>query len=119
MKAKLRKSAKAERPFRYFPDDIEYIVQAYGSRARVVQLWRLADGTSDRWIYLARITPYQCTIEYIANRFGGGDYRAKILGEWDPQRRCEQYFERVSFAIDGCFRVTDETLARTRSQQQK
>ena len=57
--------------------------------------------------------------EYIANRFGGGDYRAKILGDWDPERRCEEYFERVSFAIDGCFRVTDETLARTRSQQQK
>jgi len=47
------------------------------------------------------------------------DYRAKILGDWDSERRCEQYFERVSFAIDGCFRVTDETLARTRSQQQK
>ena len=113
------KPTKPERPFRYFPDDIEYIVQVYGSRARVVQLWRLADGTSDQWIYLARITPYQCTIEYIAHRFGGGDYRAKILGEWDPERRCEQYFERVSFAIDGCFPVTDETLARTRSQQQK
>ena len=42
-----------------------------------------------------------------------------MAADWDPERRCEQYFERVSFAIDGCFRVTDETLARTRSQQQK
>ncbi len=113
------KPTRPETPFRYFPDDIEYIVQAYGSQARVVQLWRLADGTHDQWVYLARITPCQCTIEYIAQRFGGGDYRAKILGEWDPERRCEQYFERVSFAIDGWFPVTAETLTRTRSQQQK
>lgn len=113
------KRVKPARPVRYFPDDIEHIVQGYGSQARVVQLWRLADGTFNRWIYLARITPYQCTIEYIANRFGGGDYRAKILGEWDRESRREQYFERVSFAIDGCFAVTEETLARTRSQPQK
>ena len=120
MKTKTKtKTTKPERPFRYFPDDIEYIVQAYGSRARVVQLWRLADSTYSQWIYLARITSYECTIECIAHRFGGGDYRAKILGEWDPERRREQYFERVSFAIDGCFPVTAETLARTRSQQQK
>jgi hypothetical protein len=104
---------------RYFPDDIEHIVLGYGSRARVIQLWRLADGTYGRWIYLARITPYQCTIEYIAHRFGGGDYRAKILGEWDPERRCEQYFERVSFAIDDFYKPTAETLARTRSALQK
>lgn len=77
------------------------------------------DGTGDRWVYLARLTPRKCTIEYIAKRFRGGDYRAKILGEWDLERRYEQYFERVSFAIDGCFPVTAETLARTRSQQQK
>ncbi len=119
MKTKLSKSAKAQRPFRYFPDDIEHIVEDYGPRARVVQLWRLEDGTYGRWIYLARIMPEQCTIEYIAHRFGGGDFRAKILGEWDRERRCEVYFERVSFAIDGCFPVTPETLARTRSQQHK
>ncbi len=113
------KTTRPERPFRYFPDDIEHIVQGYGSQARVVQLWRLADGTYNQWIYLARITPHQCTIEYIANRFGGGDYRAKILGEWDPERRREQYFERVSFAIDGCFPATPETVGRIRSQQQK
>lgn len=110
---------KPARPVRYFPDDIEHIVLGYGPRAQVIQLWRLADGTYDQWIYLARIGPHQCTIEYIAHRFGGGDYRAKILGDWDRERRCEQYFERVPFAIDGCFPVTAETLARTRSQQQK
>ena|SRR6266566_1933001 len=110
---------KAGKPLRYFPDDIEHIVLGYGPRARVVQLWRLADGTFDKWIYLARIVPEQCTIEYIAHRFGGGDYRAKILGEWDPERRYETYFERVSFAIDGFYQPTTETLARTRSRLQK
>ncbi len=119
MKTKLSKSTRPERPFRYFPDDIEYIVTGYGPLARVIQLWRLASGPNGRWIYLARIMPEQCTIEYIAHRFGGGDYRAKILGEWDRQRRCELYFERVSFAIDDFFPVTAETLARTRSQCQK
>ena|SRR3989442_684937 len=113
------KRVKPARPVRYFPDDIEHIVMGYGPRARVIQLWRLADGTYDQWIYLARITAEQCTIEYIAHRFGGGDYRAKILGDWDPERRYEVYLERVSFAIDDCFPVTAETLARARSQQQK
>lgn len=119
MKTKLSKSAKAERPFRYFPDDVEHIVEGYGPRARVVQLWRMADGTYGRWIYLARIMPEQCTIEYIAHRFGGGDYRAKILGEWDRESRSEQYFERVSFAIDDFYKPTAETLARTRGQLEK
>ena len=106
------KPLKPPKPHRYFPDDIEYIVQAYHPRVRVVQLWRLVDGTHDRWIYLARLTPGQCTIEYIARRFGGGDYRAKILGPWDPKQRYEQYLERVSFAIDPCFPITAETRAR-------
>jgi len=119
MKTKPSKSTKPARPFRYFPDDIEHIVLGYGPRARVIQLWRQESGSYNHWIYLARIMPEQCTIEYIAHRFGGGDYRAKILGEWDRERRCEVYFERVSFAIDDCFAVTAETLARTRSRQQK
>src|SRR3989442_13069307 len=100
------KITRPERPFRYFSDDIEYIVQAYGSRARVVQLWRLADGTSDRWIYLARITRYQCTIEYIANRVRGGEYPAKNPCGWDPQRRRSPNFERVAFPDGGRVTVT-------------
>jgi hypothetical protein len=67
---------------------------------------------NNRWIYLARVTSEQCTIEYIAKRFGGGDYRAKILGAWDPERRYEQDLERVSFAIDMFYPITAETRAQ-------
>ena len=116
MKTKINKT----RPPRDFPEDIDGILHGYGARARVVQLWRLQDGTRDKWTYLGRFVPEQCEIDLIGERFGGGWYRAKILGEWDPERRREEYFEQVAFGLDdSAWPVTEETLARIRMQQQK
>ena len=105
------------RPPRHFPDDIDGILRGYGRRARVVQLWRQLDHKQDVWTYLGRLQPEQCEIEMIGHRFGGGWYRAKILGAWDRERRREEYFEQVSFGLDDrAWPMTTETRDRIRKQ---
>ena len=116
MKTKTAKT-KPSRPFRNFPDAIDEILSGYGPRARVVQLWRQLDGKHDVWTYLGRLDPAECEIEMIGDRFGGGWYRAKILGAWDPELRREEYFEQVSFGIaEQGWAVTAETRERIRKQ---
>ena len=84
MKTKTAKT-KPSRPFRSSSDAIDEILSGYGPRARIVVLWRQLDGKQDVWTYLGRLQPEQCEIEMIGDRFGGGWYRAKILGAWDPR----------------------------------
>ncbi len=119
MSTKIKKR-KPPRPPRHFPDFIDEILGGYGSLARVVQVWRRVDGTRDEWTYLGRLLPEQCAIELIADRFGGGWYRAKIFGGWDPKLRREEYFEQVAFGIDDrAWPMTAETLARIKQQRIK
>jgi hypothetical protein len=116
MRTKTTKS-KPARPFRNFPDAIDEILRGYGPRARVVALWRQLDGKRDVWTNLGRLQPEECEIEMIGHRFGGGWYRAKIFGAWDRQRRREEYFEQVSFAIaQDYWPMTAETRERIRKQ---
>lgn len=111
------KQTKPARPFRNFPDAIDEILSGYGPRARVIQLWRQLDGKRDVWTYLGRLRPEQCEIELIAHRFGGGWYRAKILGAWNRETRREEYFEQVAFGIDQqWWPMTAETRERIRKQ---
>ena len=104
---------KPSRPPRQSADDIDEILAGYGSRAQVVQLWRRLEGTHDQWIYLGRLSPREVGFDLVARRFGGGRYRAKILGSWDRVKRREEYFEQVHFGIakEG-WPITDETRAR-------
>jgi len=116
MKTKTTKT-KLPRPFRNFPDAIDEILHGYGPRARIVVLWRQLDRKQDVWTYLGRLQPEQCEIEMIGDRFGGGWYRAKILGAWDRERRREEYFEQVAFGIDQqWWPMTAETRERIRKQ---
>ena len=116
MKTKTTKT-KPPRPFRNFPDAIDEILSGYGPRARIVQLWRKLDGKRDVWTYLGRLQPEQCDIELIGKRFGGGEYRAKLLGEWDTERRQEEYLEQVTFRLDDQYwPLTAETRDRIRKQ---
>ena len=116
MKTKTTKT-KPPRPFRNFPDELDVILHGYGPRARVVQLWRQLDGKPNVWTYLGRLDPAECEDVMIGRRFGGGSYRAKILGAWDRERRREEYFEQVSFAFDQqAFPMTAETRERIRKQ---
>ncbi len=115
MKTKTVKT-KPPSPPRHFPDDIDEILPGYGPRARVVQLWRQLEGKQDVWTYLGRLRPEECEIEMIGHRFGGGWYRAKILGAWNRETRREEYFEQVSFGLDQWWPMTAETRDRIRKQ---
>jgi hypothetical protein len=97
MKAKTPTKTRPPRSTAWFIDEI---VGVYARRVRVVALWRRLDGTRSVWTYLARLAPEQAEIELVGQRFGGGDYRAKLLGPWDPVNRCEQYLEQVQFSLD-------------------
>ena len=111
------KKTKPPRPFRSSPDAIDEILTGYGRRAKVVQLWRQLDEMPDVWTYLGRLQPAQCEIEMIAKRFGGGWYRAKILGPWNRELRREEYFEQVAFGIDQqWWPMTAETRERIKKQ---
>ena len=108
---------KPARPFRSSPDAIDEVLHGYGPRARVVQIWRQLDAKRDVWTYLGRLPPEQCEVEMIADRFGGGLYRAKIFGAWDRERRREEYFEQVAFVIDQqWWPMKAETRDRIRKQ---
>jgi hypothetical protein len=108
---------KPPRPPRHFPDAIYEILPGYGSQAQVVELWRQLDNKPGVWTYLGRLLPAECDLELIGKRFGGGWYRAKIFGPWDPAQRREVYFEQVSFGIDQQFwPMTADTRERIRKQ---
>ena len=112
------KAATKTRPPRPFADYIDGIVREYGPRVRVVQLWRRVDRRRNEWTYLGRVPPEVCEFELIGKRFGGGEYRAKLLGPWDPERRQEEYLEQVTFALDDRYwPLTPETIARMKKQQ--
>ena len=64
-----------------------------------------------------RVHPELCETELIGRRFGGGEYRAKLLGEWDTERRQEEYLEQVTFCLDDQYwPMTAETRDRIRKQ---
>lgn len=116
MRTKIEKT-KPPRPPRSSPDAIDEVLWGYGSEARVVQVWRQRDDKPDEWTYLGRLRPEECEVDMIGHRFGGGWYRAKILGAWDRETRREEYFEQVSFGLDRqWWPMTAETRDRIRKQ---
>ena len=120
MTTKARKLALKNRPYRAFPEDIDGILEGYGSRARVVQIWRQLDGTDDQWTYMGRLMPEECEIDLLGVRFGGGWYRARIFGDWDRERRQETYLEQVTFGLDEyAWPMTEETRKRIWAQRQR
>ena len=111
------KTPTKTRPPRHFADDIDIIIHGYGPRVRVVQLWRRLDPMRNEWTYIGRVPPELCDIEPIGKRFGGGEYRAKLLGDWDGERRQEEYLEQVTFCLDEQYwPMTAETRERIRKQ---
>ena len=87
MKAKTLTKTRPPRSTDWYIDEI---VGAYGRRVHTVALWRRLDRARNVWTYLARLAPEQAKIELVGQRFGGGEYRAKLLGPWDPASRSEQ-----------------------------
>jgi hypothetical protein len=97
--------------------DIPDIVVAHlRPHARMVALWRQDDARPGRWVYLERMYAQELSFDEVIQRYGGGDYRAKILGKWDPARRREAYLTQVTFSIDPYYPPTPATLAKMRPQ---
>jgi hypothetical protein len=99
--------------------DIDGILRALVDRVYSVRLWRESDSYGDEWVYLGAFPPAQCDIELIGERFGGGAYRAKIYGRWDPKTRQDPYIPQVEFGLDErAWPVTPETRELIRRYQQ-
>ena len=102
---------------RAFADDIDGVLDHYSERAQVVQLWWCNEPAS-RWVYIGRLRlddyrpSLDSFLDFVHTRFGGGWYRARIYGVWDPTIRREEYLEQVSFGIGGP--PTAETLSWVR-----
>ncbi len=78
----------------------EVVIAHLRPHARMVAVWRRDDARPDRWVYLERLYAQEFSFDEVIQRFGGGEYRAKILGKWDPARRREDYLMQLTFGID-------------------
>jgi len=82
--------------------------------ARMVAVWRRDDARPGRWVYLERMYAQEFSVDEVIRRYGGGDYRAKILGKWDPARRREDYLTQIPFAIDSRIPATAAVVVKMR-----
>jgi len=95
--------------------DIPEIVLAHlRPYARMVAIWRRDDARPGRWVYLERMYAQEFSCDEVIQRYGGGEYRAKILGRWDPAERCEEYLTQLTFAIDPRIPPTAAVVAKMR-----
>ena len=80
----------------------------------MVAVWRRDDARPERWVYLERLYAQEFSLDEVIQRYGGGEYRAKILGRWDRERRREEYLTQIPFAIDPCIPPTAAAVAKMR-----
>jgi len=97
--------------------DVPDIVVAHlRPHARMVAVWRRDDARPERWVYLERMYAQEFSLDEVIQRYGGGEYRAKILGRWDRERRREEYLTQIPFAIDPCIPPTAAVVAKMRPE---
>ncbi len=94
--------------------DPEMVLQDVRWQVRVVVLWRQRDEDSEQWVYLERMRPEEFSYETVKQRWGGGAYRIRLFGSWDPSRRQEKYITQVAFWIWRGFPPTAPLRARLR-----
>jgi len=92
----------------------ELVVAHLRPHARMVAVWRRDDARPERWVYLERMYAQEFSVDEVIQRYGGGEYRAKILGRWDPARRREDYLTQIPFAIDSRIPPTAAVVAKMR-----
>lgn len=94
--------ARSKAPRRFTTADLETALQFHGARVRRIQLWRRANrGRPGRWMHLGRLRPRLDLLGLIHEAFGGGTYRAKLLGSWLPHRGQEAFLQQLTFHIPG------------------
>lgn len=92
----------------------EMVLQDLERQVRVVVLWRQRDDDPEEWVYLERMVPEEFSYEVVKQRWGGGAYRIRLFGSWDPSRRQEKYITQVAFWIWEGFPPTPALRARLR-----
>ena len=91
-------------PRNFVPEDLDQAVAFHRPRVRRIQLWRKDNrGRPTHWIHLGRFGVGRAgeLLQAIERRFGGGIYRAKLLGPWLPQRGREAFLQQLTFQIPG------------------
>lgn len=84
-------------------NDLVDVLDYLGRWVSVVVVWR-RDGPGD-WAYVGRFPRRlwehdPCELyEFVRRRTGGGRYRAKIYGPWDPVKRRERFLLQISFGL--------------------
>ena len=97
--------------------DVPDIVVAHlRPHARVVAIWRNDEAHRGRWVYLERMYAQEFSLDEVIERYGGGEYRAKILGRWDRARRREEYLMQLTFGIDRRIPPTAAVVAKMRPE---
>jgi hypothetical protein len=106
--------APLKAPRRFRPQDLEAAILFHRTRVRRIQLWRRANsGRPGIWIHLGRYRPYHDLLLRIRSHFGGGHYRAKLLGPWLHNARREGFIQQVTFTLSGPpTEVTRQRLAK-------
>ena len=94
--------APPKAPRRLTPHDLETAILFHRTRVRRIQLWRRANsGRPGIWMHLCRYRPYPDLLLRIRSQFGGGCYRAKLLGPWLHDARREGFIQQVTFTLSG------------------
>ena len=94
--------ARPKAPRRFTTADLDTALQFHGARVRRIQLWRRVNrGRPGRWMHLGRLRPRPDLLNRIQELFGGGTYRAKLLGPWLPHRGREAFLQQLTFDILG------------------
>lgn len=106
--------APPKAPRQVTPQDVEAAILFHRNRVRRIQLWRRVNvGRPGIWMHLGRYRPHPDLLVRIRSRFGGGRYRAKLLGPWLPGARREEFLQQVTFTLSGS--PTEVTLRRIKA----
>ncbi len=96
-------TSRSRKPPRVDRSDLIAVLDHLSDWVSVVVVWRRRG--PGVWVYCGRFPraiweddPGEL-LETIQRRFGGGQYRAKIYGPWDPVRKHERFLCQVTFGI--------------------
>ncbi|HYK11320.1 MAG TPA: hypothetical protein VEV39_11000 [Gemmatimonadales bacterium] len=95
-------SQSPKSPRHFTTADLDAAIQFHGARVRRIQLWRRANQRRPgKWMHLGRFRPRLDLLNQIRVAFGGGTYRAKLLGPWLPRQRRDAFVQQVTFTLPG------------------
>lgn len=89
--------------------DVAGAIAQLGAEAAHVAIWRLLPGSSSPPKYLGRIPAVDFTLDLVAERWGGGDFRARVANQANVWVKDGTF----TFAIDGKPKTPDAAAAES------